>query len=199
MKLYSYIIARDYGFAPNPFYGSCTLATCKPEIRRRAQPGDWVIGTGSGRYGLAGHLVYAMRVDLVLSYDDYWRHPDYQNKKPCLHGSLKQAFGDNIYHKVRRTGRWIQADSHHSFRSGKPNRANIQHDTRIPRVLISHRYWFWGSVAPRIPRKYDLPDSRICCTTQGDKCRFPVQVVRTFVAWVESHADSGYIADPILF
>ena len=47
MTIYSYVVARDYGFAPNPFYGCCTLATCKPIIRRMAQVGDWVIGTGS--------------------------------------------------------------------------------------------------------------------------------------------------------
>ena len=34
MKLYSYIVARDFGFAPNPFYGFCTLATCKPKIAK---------------------------------------------------------------------------------------------------------------------------------------------------------------------
>ncbi len=28
---------RDYGFAPNPFHGICTLATCKPVIRRVAR------------------------------------------------------------------------------------------------------------------------------------------------------------------
>lgn len=44
MKGYSYIVARDYGFAPNPFYGICTLATCKPIIRKHCEVGDYVIG-----------------------------------------------------------------------------------------------------------------------------------------------------------
>src|SRR5712671_5339411 len=34
MRLYSYVVARDFGFAPNPFFGVCTLATCKPDIRK---------------------------------------------------------------------------------------------------------------------------------------------------------------------
>ena len=34
MRLFSYVVARDYGFAPNPFYEMCTLATCKPRIRK---------------------------------------------------------------------------------------------------------------------------------------------------------------------
>ena len=41
MYLYSYVITRDYGFAPNPFWNICSLATCKPQIRERA-----LIGTG---------------------------------------------------------------------------------------------------------------------------------------------------------
>lgn len=30
-KGYSYVVARDFGFAPNPFNGFLTLATCKPK------------------------------------------------------------------------------------------------------------------------------------------------------------------------
>ena len=44
MKLYSYIIKSDLGFSPNPFWGKCTLACCKPVIRKTAKPGDWVVG-----------------------------------------------------------------------------------------------------------------------------------------------------------
>lgn len=46
MNLYSYVITRDYGFAPNPFWGICSLATCKPQIRQRALKGDWIAGFG---------------------------------------------------------------------------------------------------------------------------------------------------------
>lgn len=46
MYLYSYVITRDYGFAPNPFWNICSLATCKPQIRERALKGDWVAGFG---------------------------------------------------------------------------------------------------------------------------------------------------------
>ena len=47
MNIYSYIVRYDSGFAPNPFYGYCTLANCKPIIRGHAQVNDWVVGTGS--------------------------------------------------------------------------------------------------------------------------------------------------------
>ena len=41
-RIHSYVVRYDSGFAPNPFYGYCTLATCKPNIRRSADIGDWV-------------------------------------------------------------------------------------------------------------------------------------------------------------
>ena len=75
MKLYSYVVATDCGFAPNPFYDFCTLATCKPDIRERATVGDWVIGTGSGAKEKQrnGYLVFAMRVTETMSFDEYWK------------------------------------------------------------------------------------------------------------------------------
>ena len=36
MEIFSYVITHDSGFAPNPFGGFLTLATCKPKIRKSA-------------------------------------------------------------------------------------------------------------------------------------------------------------------
>jgi len=47
MKLHTYVVRYDSGFAPNPFYGYCTLATCKPPIRKSAAVEDWIVGCGS--------------------------------------------------------------------------------------------------------------------------------------------------------
>src|SRR6267143_4133854 len=153
-KLYSYVVARDYGFAPNPFFGVCTLATCKPMIRKTAAVGDWVVGTGSKGYGLQGRLVYAMAISETLRYDEYWGDPRCRNKRPNLRGSLKQAYGDNIYHKSRSIGRWAQANSHHSNQHGTPNAANIAHDTHAPRVLIGTDFVYWGRSGPKIPKQF---------------------------------------------
>jgi hypothetical protein len=45
--LRSYVITSDTGFAPNVTGGYCTLATCKPRIRRNADVGEWILGTPS--------------------------------------------------------------------------------------------------------------------------------------------------------
>ena len=42
-SLFSYVVRSDGGFAPNPFFGYCTLATCKPRIRKGALVGDWIV------------------------------------------------------------------------------------------------------------------------------------------------------------
>ena len=34
MIVYEYVMTSDSGFAPNPFHGACTLACCKPKIRK---------------------------------------------------------------------------------------------------------------------------------------------------------------------
>ena len=35
-RIHSYVVRYDSGFGAQPFYGYCTLATCKPSIRRGA-------------------------------------------------------------------------------------------------------------------------------------------------------------------
>jgi hypothetical protein len=121
MTIYSYKIPRDFGFAPNPFYSICTLATCKPNIRQRAVIGDWILGFGSSACGskLCGKVIYAMKVEKKITFNEYWQGAEYQVKKPVMNGSLKQNYGDNIYHT--QNGRWLQADSHHSLPNGSEN------------------------------------------------------------------------------
>ena len=197
MRLFSYIVARDYGFAPNPFFGVCTLATCKPRIRGAASVGDWIIGTGSSRNSQQGHLVYAMRVTEAMTFSEYWAGERMQCKRPNLRGSKKQAFGDNIYSKDD-AGQWLQRDSHHSYRGGVPNVANIQRDTGTDRVLLGDDFAYWGGSGPKIPTRFrDYHGVDICCVTQGHKCRFPNVLISEFVAWFRSLHVNGYLGRPL--
>lgn len=198
MRLYSYIVARDFGFAPNPFYGWCTLATCKPEIRRTAQVGDLIVGTGSKQKQRAGYLVYAMQVDEVLTFDEYWTDPRLAHKRPNLAGSTKQAFGDNIYHRSDPEAPWEQENSHHSFHDGSPNPSNVVNDTHVNRVLASTHFVYWGGVGPIIPITFRNSDGHaICTTTQGHKVNFPEPLVTEVVEWLTTSAGSGYSGDPL--
>jgi len=80
-------MTSDTGFAPNPYHGTLTLATCKPAIRRCSQVGDWIGGwTGVKVVNKDGNiihfsnnqrLVYLARVSEVIKIQDYWsRFPE---------------------------------------------------------------------------------------------------------------------------
>lgn len=199
MRLYSYVVARDYGFAPNPFHGICTLATCKPVIRRCAHVGDWIVGTGSASVGLSGHLVFVMKLSEKMTYNEYWNDSRFQNKRPDLHGSLKQAFGDNIYHRDQTTNMWNQAPSHHSHQDGTANIANIANDTQTELMLVGEKFAYWGGSGPLLPASFRSEPGRNICAIRGHKCNFPPEFVNSFLEWFESLGVSGYLFKPKLF
>jgi hypothetical protein len=202
MRVFSYIVARDFGFAPNPFYGFCTLATCKPKIRAGASPGDWVIGTGARtKYGLDGHLLYAMRVEECITFEKYWVDRRFRCKRPILNGSLKQMYGDNIYSYSRGKDRWIQQDSHHSRVGGRRNRENVERDTSSNRVLVSSDFLYFGARAQRIPkafRRFGSAREDVCCVAQGHKILSPRLAV-AFVSWIRARKGRGLCGYPLEF
>lgn len=151
-RVYVYVVDRDFGFAPNPYHGICTLATCKPAIRRTAKKGDWVIGVGGSRLKATGRCIFAMQVSEKISFNDYWFNPVYNDKKPVRNGSKRMVAGDNIYLKNQEDGTWSQADSHHSNPDGTINISNLENDTQTDNVLISNRFYYFGNSAPEVPQ-----------------------------------------------
>ena len=194
MRLFSYVVARDYGFAPNPFYEVCSLATCKPGIRKVGCVGDWVVGTGSKTNKRDGCLVFAMCITETMTFNDYWQDQRFQCKKPNLQGSKKQAFGDNIY--CKKGCQWQQLDSHHSHRGGVTNQHNIRTDTQVDRVLLSREYSYWGGSGPKIPAKFRGYGGFDICAKRNYKCRFPKGLVREFVSWLMC-LERGYLDSPL--
>lgn len=152
MSIYAYKITRDYGFAPNPFGEYCSLACCKPHIRKKAVVNDWIIGTGAVENGLLNHLIFLMKVTEKLTFQEYWEDERFKYKKPVLNGSLKQIHGDNIYHSEN--GEWFQLDSHHSFHNGLLNDGNLQQDLSGEFVLISDCFVYFGEQNIKVPEKY---------------------------------------------
>ena len=188
MRLYSYVVARDYGFAPNPFFGVCTLATCKQDIRGRAQIGDWVVGTGDASRR-SRWLVYAMKISQTMTFNEYWDAAKFQCKKPNLHGSKKQAFGDNIY-VLASTGEWKQSDSHHTLYDGTPNVRNIKTDTKFDRVLISDEFVYYGENATVIPEHLDI------CAGRHYRVNFSDETIHSFLGWIGGLNARGFIGKP---
>ncbi|MBE5934278.1 MAG: hypothetical protein E7262_00615 [Lachnospiraceae bacterium] len=152
--IYCYKIIRDYGFAPNPFFNVCTLATCKPQIRKSAKIGDWVAGFGGLKTSVPNKLVYLMRVDNIKTFDEYWHDAEFLCKIPRFDKKYSYCYGDNIYHHNEK-GEWIQELSHHSYED-RTNYVNLTHDTSVDRLLISYTYWYFGEKAIELPQDLAL-------------------------------------------
>lgn len=194
MKIYSYVISRDFGFAPNPFGKYCTLATCKPYIREGASIGDWVVAKGGANLSTKGLLVFAMKVVQKLTYNEYWNTPMFQYKKPVLNGSLKQMYGDNIYYRTQ-TGNWSQANSHHSLADGSINEDNLKRDTKSNYVLISDQFYYFGKNAISLPKRFNgiLHKGRVHKIIEEEK------FCQSFIKWLSEKYEVGYHADPEQF
>ncbi|WP_199858747.1 hypothetical protein [Microbacterium sp. CFBP 8794] len=184
MRIHSYVVDHDIGFAPNPYHGYCTLATCKQEIRRVAEVDDWVIGTGAAKNRRAGYLVYAMRIEEALTFDDYWRDSRFGRKRPDLSGSRKVRFGDNIYHCE--TGVWVQENSRHSRADGTPEPIHIERDTKSDRVLISSDFVYFGKDGPPVPSELRTRYPMDLVSLRGHRNRFPAEQVAEAEAWLRT-------------
>ncbi len=196
-KLYSYVVRYDSGFAPNPFYGFCSLATCKPDIRRTASVGNWVVGSGSKSVGRGGFLVYAMRVTEILTFEEFNNDPRFEAKKPFRQGSRRQSCGDNIYyHDVDGISR-LQRDSFHSRDDGSINYAHLNKDTKTDRVLISNDFVYFGGQGPKIPEDLKSGGSTtVIHSGIGYSTFTDQQLIKAFEEWLASLRVEGYQGVP---
>ena len=143
MKLYRYTVTFDSGFAPNPHGGYCTLATCKPQIRKHANIGDWIAGFGSARRGRSGQLVYAMRVAERMTFEQYWRDPRFAAKKPRQSTRYEETCGDNVYHRDS-DGSWHQELCFHCS-------DEMSKDLSVSRVLVATEFVYYGDQSVELP------------------------------------------------
>lgn len=185
MNLFSYILSHDAGFVPNPFGGFCTLACCKPKIRRTASLGDWVMGTAPSSN--PKKLIYIMEVTRGLPFDLYFIDPLYQSKKPAP----GNPYGDNIYRPAA-PGKFEQVvNLSHDHR-------HIKKDLSTNRVLISDHFYYFGRNAPELPTKF----ARIIHSTQGHKRIRPNDgghgLAQELIEWVESNFKRGLQGEPTL-
>lgn len=198
MRLYSYCIPYDDGAAPNPYWGVCTLVICKPAIRRTAEVGDWIAGTGA-KYGrlsdrksknMSGRLVYAMRVTEKLSMEDY----DKRTRTSLINKIPDQKSPDT----QRKLG-----DSIYDFSSGSPvQRAGVHTDENEERdlsgkfALLSKHFFYFGANAIELPLHL-LP---IAQQRQGHRVKLNQDHAHPFVQWVEGlgHKPGSVLGEPLL-
>ena len=189
MKCYSYKMDHDFGFAPNPFWGVMTLATCKGSIRSSSnlEIGDWVI--------YIGHLIFAMKVEKIITFDEYWNNPDFQCKKPVFNGSVMQMYGDNVYHTNPQTKEVIQERCAHTVEGKNPkDTGQYRRDIRGKNVLISRNFYYFGANAPELPDEF----KHMASTVRNMECNHvDEETVKKFADWLQSNYKIGIHGDPI--
>lgn len=180
-RLFTYTIPVDDGAAPNPFRGMCSLAICKPDIRRVANIRDWVAGLGSKNAwsgDLSGRLVYAMKVEEVLSLAEYDRQAPtrWPHRVPNIASlDLSERLGDCIYDFSSGVARQ---------RPGVHGQDNIDKDLRGENVLMSADFYYFGSRAIRLPGQL----RPIIHQGQGHKSDANDPYVEPFERWILSLA-----------
>lgn len=192
VNVFSYVIEHDLGFAPNPFHRVCSLACCKPDIRKAANVGDYILGTGGAKQHLQAHLVYWMRVDEILSFDEYWNDARFRRKKPVMSGTTYMRYGDNIY-RHGADGTFLQSDSFHSMEDGSPSKGDITRDTKkTDHVLLGREFAYWGRAA------IELPAHLRCFVKKGPghKRTFTQKEIDDLMEWLGDQEDRGYRGEP---
>lgn len=199
MVVYSYLMEHDFGLAPNPFGRYCTLAVCKPKIRRskNLELGDWVIGTGSKALEILtgrrwrGRLVYAMKVEERITFESYWDDERFQYKKPVMNGSLVAMYGDNFYHRDE-SGNWVQEPSAHCNVDNSVHSDHLNKDIGGEYVLVGSVFYYFGDTAPVIPDELRV----VCHTGIGEK-RIEGENAVKLIDWLQVNYKPGLHGDPI--
>jgi len=177
MRVYSYVVASDSGFAPNPFDGYCTLACCKPDIRRTARVGDWIVGMTPRSRG----IVYAMHVTEKMGYADFWTDSRFRSRRPTpAAGTIRERCGDNIYRPLPEGG-FLQLPSGHSNPDGTEHPGMKKRDLSGRWALVSDRFAYFGEEAPDLPEPLDF--MRV---GRGHRCRLTPEQVAKAVSFIES-------------
>jgi hypothetical protein len=183
--LRTYKMTYDTGFAPNPYCGVLTLATCKPGIRGCAKPGEWIAGFTSEKLcgDPPGHekLIYLMQVAEKLRFEDYY--DKYPQKRP-----ENFICGDNIYRRGNNGYEQLDNPYHH--------KCDLGTDTSEPYVLLATEFYYFGRDAVSVPKEY-RPNVKVGPAPYGTKTEG--EQARIFIEWVKKVAakgQSGLIGKP---
>lgn len=180
MKLYTYCLRIDDGAAPNPYWGICTLAICKPAIRRTASVGDWIVGLGSANSpigNISDGVVYAMKVsdkigfwgyDLMCQSKLQGKIPDWESK------DFRRRVGDCLYDYTDGTPP--------KMRLGVHDERNRETDLGGDHVLISNHFYYFGDKPIKLPENL----KPLIHSQQGHRVDSNQEYLEEFLKWIEN-------------
>jgi len=195
MRLYSYVLKSDNGSAPNPFWGTCTLTICKPKIRRTAQIGDWIIGTGSRNsklkdgkmYDLAGSLVYAMKVVDKKTLEEYntYCQTNLPDKIPrWFNSDWRKKLGDCVYDYTKGGEPAIRLAVH--------KERHRTRDLSGLNALLSDHFYYFGEE----PRPIPAALKEIVLKGRGHRVIDDAKLIHAFEKWIKKFKKNKIYADP---
>lgn len=144
MKIYAYIVPVDDGAAPNPYGEVCTLAICKPNLRKIAKQGDWIIGLTSDF-----KLIYSMKITTVITmkeYDTYTKEnlpikiPNKNSK------NIEEQMGDSVYDF---------SNDEIKLRPSVHSRCTKEMDLVGENVLLSSNFYYFGKQTKVLPKEFE--------------------------------------------
>lgn len=192
--LYSYKMSHDDRFAPNPYFGVLTLATCMSRMRYNTPVGDWIAGWTSKHTSTSTEvggeqLIYLANVSEKLTFAEYWDR--YPSKRPGAGSEDNEAnedtlektqHGDNIYRPYPNApSGLVLVDSVHR----RPTDGNkIAKDIAGRYVLVCKEYYFFGAEHPLAVPPDIRPNVPKYQSSYGNKTADPT----SFIDYVRAHA-----------
>jgi hypothetical protein len=202
MKIIRYVVKDDVGLAPNPFHGWCTLAVCTPNHQRaKVDPGDWIVGNSERPKGGTDsdrRLIYAMRVDKILSMDQYFHAKEFQAKKPNPRGTPETQCGDNFYFRDSVNQSWRRLPS--MFHNDQAFfLKDLGKDLSGRKVFVGREFYYFGENAKKFPAECNsLIATGRGVRTYGDADieKGADQLYEKFVAWLQKNHKPGCLGMP---
>jgi hypothetical protein len=186
MRLCSYIVKRDTGLAPNPFWEYCTLAVCTPNhMGIKLMRGDWIAGFLNKKRG--NRLLYTMQISEVIHLHDYYNDSRFKKKIPNIKGGWRERCGDNFYF-FDSSLKWKQHPT--IFHRSK---SDFEKDTKNPNVFISSHFFYFGANAVEIKEQL----RGLIIERQGVKCSHSIHLVEEFLDWIDNSFKPGIHGRPI--
>ena len=143
MNIYAYIVPVDDGAAPNPYGGVCSLAICKPNLRKIAKIGDWIIGLNSDF-----KLIYTMKITTIMTMNEYdtYTKENLSIKIPNKTSkNIEEQMGDSVYDFSQ--DNVILRPSVHS-------RCTKEMDLAGKNVLLSTHFYYFGNKPKDLPKEF---------------------------------------------
>ena len=135
LTLRSYKMTHNTGFAPNVSGDILSIATCKPQIRRVCEIGEWIAGFSSKALDNSQvgkeKLIYLAKVSEKISFATFW------DKYPQKHTDSDRN-GDNIYKPNGKGGYEQIANPHHDD-------SHKAKDLSVDSVLLCDEFYYFGN------------------------------------------------------